>query len=368
MNRIGFIVNPIAGMGGAVGLKGTDGRETYLKAVSLGARPIAPKRAEAFLSEIKSLEKNVEIYSGAASMGEYNAERCGFKPRVVGERKEETSSEDTKKTASMMKDLQVDILVFCGGDGTSRDIYDAIDTSIPVLGIPAGVKMYSAVFSTTPLSAARVVSKFLRGSLPLKEAEVLDADEESIRRGELKVRLYGYLLTPYEPSLTQGTKVSTLLTEDEMLNQLGIAKYVVEEMEPEVIYVVGPGTTTREILGLLGEEKTLLGVDIIKNRKIIAKDATEKEIIELIKDKKSKIIVSPIGGQGFIFGRGNLQISDKVIREIGKENIIVVATKEKLNNLKVLRVDTGDPELDLSFKGFIRVISDYREERVVMVE
>jgi predicted polyphosphate/ATP-dependent NAD kinase len=366
--RIGFIVNPIAGMGGAVGLKGTDGRDVLMKAISLGAKPVAPARAESFLSELASFKGGLTLLVGAGAMGEDEASRIGLAHSVVGVKKEITSSEDTKNAVKQMRDLGVDLLVFCGGDGTARDVLDANLGSIPVLGVPTGVKMHSAVFAASPRSAAAIALKFLRCGLPLKEAEVMDVDEEAYREGRLSARLYGYLLTPYEPELLQGSKVESPAVESELHNQAAIALYVIEEMENDTIYIIGPGTTTRTIADLLDQEKTLLGVDLFCNKKLLLKDVNEAQIIEAIKGKNAKIIVTPIGGQGFIFGRGNLQISPRVIRLVGPENIIVIATRTKLRGLTRLRVDTGDPDLDKVLSGYRRVITDYREEQLLRVE
>lgn len=365
---LGFIINPIAGMGGSVGLKGTDGEETLVKALKMGAEPIAPRKGELFLLEMKRLKDQIKLYTGAGLMGQDEALNCGYEPIVIGERKERTSADDTKEAASEMLKKGIDLLVFCGGDGTARDLCDAIDMNVPVLGVPSGVKMYSGVFSVNPSSAAKVAIKFLIEGLPIREMEVLDADEEAIRQNQLKIKLYGYMLTPYEPKLIQGVKTVSPTFDDEVANQKGIAKYIVEEMRDNVLYIIGPGTTTREILNLLGENKTLMGVDLVFNRKLVARDVNEKQILDAIKGKEAKIIVSPIGGQGFIFGRGNLQISSRVIKAVGVENVIVIATKGKLRELSSLRVDTGDPDVDSSFRGFIRVVSDYREETIFKVE
>ncbi|MEM0050241.1 MAG: ATP-NAD kinase family protein [Candidatus Bathyarchaeia archaeon] len=367
---IGLIVNPIAGMGGSVSLKGTDGEEILEKALSLGAKPVAPRRAEIFLLHLKNLiNEEINLLVGAGWMGEFEAMRVGFEHTVIGQRKERTTADDTKEIAVKMLESNVSLLVFCGGDGTAKDIFDVIGLRLPVLGVPSGVKMYSAVFATTPESAARVVSRFLFEGLPLREAEVMDVDEEAFRENSLSVKLYGYMLIPYEPDLIQGAKEVSIFTEDELRNQAAVALYFIEKvMEPDTIYILGPGTTTRAIAALLNEEKTLLGVDLLLNGKIIKYDVNEAEILEAIRSKKAKIVVTPIGGQGFIFGRGNQQISPEVIRKVGPENIIVIATKHKVSGLSCLRVDTGDQEIDRMLRGFMRVIIDYGEECLMPVK
>jgi predicted polyphosphate/ATP-dependent NAD kinase len=177
----------------------------------------------------------------------------------------------------------------------------------------------------------------------------------------LSAELYGYLLSPYEPHLIQGNKMASPMTESEVENQAAISIYIIEEMKPQIIYIIGPGTTTRTISDLLDQEKTLLGVDIFQEKKIIAKDVSEKQILQAIREKDAKIIVTPIGGQGFIFGRGNQQISSEVIHQVGIDNIVVVATKGKLDRFESLRVDTGDTELDKQLKAHgIEVVVDYK--------
>ncbi len=366
---LGLIVNPVAGMGGAVGLKGTDGRAVLKKAVSLGAKPIAPARAEFFLSELKFADEKIRLVVGAGNMGEEEAISCGFACTVLGERKKETTAEDTREIARKIADAKADLLVFCGGDGTARNILEEIKMDIPVLGVPTGVKMHSSVFAVDTKATAKIAIRFLWGELPLREAEVMDVDENAFRAGRVSSRLYGYLLTPYEPYLIQGAKMASPITESELRNQAAIAIYIIENMKPDVAYIIGPGTTTRTIGDLLDAKKTLLGVDIFYNKKIVASDVNEQQILEKIRGKTAQIIVTPIGGQGFIFGRGNQQISPEVIHRVGLDNIVVVTTAGKLRRLKSLRVDTGDPNLDDAFRAHsLKVVADYKTEYAMPVE
>jgi predicted polyphosphate/ATP-dependent NAD kinase len=263
----------------------------------------------------------------------------------------------------------VDLLVYCGGDGTTRDIQQAIDMKVPVIGVPTGVKMHSAMFAVSPGAAARVAIRFLWDWLPLREAEVMDIDEEAFRQGHLSAQLYGYMLSPFEPHLIQGNKLESPTTVNEVENQAAIAVYMIEEMQPDVLHILGPGTTTRTVADLLDQKKTLLGVDIIQNKQIIAHDVNENQILETISGKPAKIIVTPIGGQGIIFGRGNQQISSKVIRQVGLKNITVIATRSKLERLKSLRVDTGDTDLDDTFrKSGVCAVSDYKTTVEMSIE
>jgi predicted polyphosphate/ATP-dependent NAD kinase len=368
MKTVGFIVNPIAGMGGAVGLKGTDGREVLERAIIFGAKPMSPARAESFLFELAPMKERLRLIVGTGKMGEDEARNCGFTFTVLGKRRKRTIAEDTIEVAKKIADVGVNLLVFCGGDGTARDVLNAVDIKLPVLGVPTGVKMHSAVFAVGPQAAARIATEFLWQKLPLREAEVMDVDEEAFREDRLSAKLYGYMLIPYEPSFIQGAKMANPMTESALRNQAAIAIYVIEEMKSDVVYIVGPGTTTRTIADLLDEKKTLLGVDLFCNKKLIANDVNEKQILKKTKGKHAQIIVTPIGGQGFIFGRGNLQISPAVIQQVGRKNIVVIATEDKIKKLKKLRVDTGDPNLDHKLEGEIKVITDYKKELVMHVE
>lgn len=366
---IGFIVNPVAGMGGAVGLKGTDGKSILQKALSLGAKPVAAARAQSFLSELKPVEEKLRLLVGPGAMGEETAKNCGLCSIVVGKWKEETTAEDTRRIAERMVALKADLLVFCGGDGTARNILEAVGVRVPSLGVPTGVKMHSAVFAVDPKAAAQITEHFLLGDFQLREAEVMDVDEEAFRAGRVSAELYGYLLAPYEPHLIQEAKMASLLTEEELRNQAAIAIFIIELMKPNHVYIMGPGTTIRTIGDLLDLDKTLLGVDLLLNKKIIGRDFNEQQILRTLRGREAVIVVTPIGGQGFVFGRGNQQISSKVIRKVGLNNILVVATRSKLDSLRSLRVDTGDFELDKLFKarGF-DVVVDYKIFRKMVVE
>ena len=367
MKLIGFIVNPIAGMGGAVGLKGTDGN-IYVEALKLGAKSVAPEKAKQFLSNIKS-EGGLFILAAPGCMGENIVKNFGIEYSVVGSLgSEATSAEDTKRIVKEMLNDDVDLLVFVGGDGTARDIYDVIGLKKPVIGVPSGVKMFSSVFAVNAKAAAEVVDAFVKGNVDIEEKEVLDINEEAFRRSKLEVKLYGYLKVPTVKELVQLGKEPTRASESQRENQRSIAKYVVENIDKDTLYLLGPGTTTRTIADELKVKKTLLGVDAVHDGKLVDEDLNEIGIMKLLeKFVKVKIIVSPIGGQGFIFGRGNQEFSPKVIRSVGKKNIVIVATRGKVSKLRCLRVDTGDVEVDDMLKGYIKVITNYNEETIMKV-
>ncbi len=361
---LGLIINPIAGLGGRVGLKGSDGAEIQEKALALGAVPQSKARAIQALERIKNVEA-LEIITYPGEMGEDAARTCGFEPTVVGSIKSgETNAEDTGNAAQDMLHMQADLLLFAGGDGTARDIYNAVRTDMPALGIPAGVKIHSGVFATNPRGAGELAAMYLQGRVTsLREAEVMDIDEEACRRGVVTAKLYGYLKIPFRTSLVQNLKIASA-AEGASLDS--IAYDVVEHMEDECLYIIGPGTTTRAITTELGLDKTLIGVDVVLNRELLAADVNESQLLALVEGCRARIIVTPIGGQGCILGRGNQQISPKVIKKVGQENIIVVSTREKLYALgqQPLWVDTGDPEVDRMLTGYTRVVTGYNERAV----
>ncbi|MHA1106735.1 MAG: ATP-NAD kinase family protein [Promethearchaeota archaeon] len=351
MRKIGLIVNPIAGMGGSVGLKGTDG-DTFKKAIKMGAKPITPDRIRSFLSNIKTKGK-FHLLVAPGNMGANIVKETGIEFEIIGDINQETTAEDTKKIAKLMKQQDIELLIFCGGDGTARDIHDAIGLSIPVVAIPSGVKMFS-------------FDKFIKETMEIQENEVLDINEESFREGLLDSRLYGYLNVPKVINLLQAGKDSSKTGRSIEENKHEIAQHVIENLEEDTLYLLGPGTTVKAITDQL---KSLLGVDALYNNKIIGIDVNERGILELLnKCVRAKIIVSPIGGQGFIFGRGNKQITPKILEKIEKKNVIIVSTEEKIKSLRCLMVDTGDDITDEMLKGLVKVIIGYKEELIIEIE
>jgi len=370
IKKLGLIVNPIAGMGGAVGLKGTDGQEILERALALGAVPTSPNRSIEALKRITPIKENLELITYPNEMGEKEARECNVDPLVIGSiEKERTTSTDTKNAAKDMVRLQVDLLLFAGGDGTARDICEIVGDKLPVLGIPTGVKIHSGVFAINPRSAGDLAVLYLQGKQTgIHEAEVMDIDEQAFRENRVSAKLYGYLRVPFEKMMVQSSKVGGIVGEEIAME--AIASEIVENLQDNYLYIVGPGTTTRPIFEKLGLKKTLLGVDVIYNRELVASDVNESLLLNLIKDKQVKIIVTVIGGQGFIFGRGSQQISPEVIKNVGHENIIVVATETKLASLqgRPLLVDTGDEEVDQMLSGYIRVIIGYGRSGIYKVK
>ncbi|ADV65329.1 ATP-NAD kinase family protein [Desulfurococcus mucosus] len=364
--KVGFIVNPIAGMGGRVGLKGTDG-EAYKTALERGAEPVSPRRAVEFLNHVSS--KCFEIYSAPGIMGADEVSESVHRDRlamIVGSTRKgaSTTREDTVRIAGEMKRL-VDILVFVGGDGTARDIHEAVDGELPVLGVPSGVKMYSSVFAVNPRAAAELLVRFINGETVIEEREVVDVDEHAFRLDRVSLRIYGYVKTPVYHGLLQSSK-SVYAGMDEELNKEAIAEYIVETMEHGTPYILGPGSTVKAVCSKLGVSCTLLGVDVVLNGGVVVKDAWEKHLLEILDTYgTAKLVVTPIGGQGFLFGRGNQQLSPRVLSLIGRSNVIVVATESKIRQLKELLIDTGDPAVDKMLEGYYKVVVGYGRYRVV---
>ncbi len=367
--RLGLIVNPMAGIGGKVGLKGSDGAEIQQKAFALGAEPEAGIRAKQALEVIGDELGGIDILTPPGDMGEKVVERLGFSPRVIGEiSKGATTGEDTRLAARALLQSEVDLLMFAGGDGTARDVYQGIENQLPLIGIPAGVKIHSAVFATHPRAAGELASLYFKnGGMRMVEKEVVDLDEEAYRQGVISTRLYGFLMVPYHRRLVQNSKAPTTTSDEAQMG--AIAWEVVENMQEGGLYILGPGTTTRAIAKRLGFEKTLVGVDVISRDKLIALDVNEQQLLNLTRDRETVMILTPIGGQGFLFGRGNQPISPRVIRRIGRENIQVICTTGKLHSFRgiPLLVDTGDEVLDIELSGHVSIITGYKERAVYKI-
>ncbi len=375
--KIGLLVNPIAGMGGRVGLKGTDG--VVEEAIRRGAKPVAPDRAKEYLDALKRLEQTMnltfELITCPNEMGARVTTESNLPHKVVTVMVSGwTSSDDTKRCTEALYHEGVRLLVFVGGDGTARDILDAVQEynleDLMVLGVPSGVKMYSGIFVVNPRDAAEVVRLVSEGRTTPSEFEIMDADEEAIREDRFIIKLYGYLKGPSVPARFQGTKQASPETIDEHQAQEAIARFIIEEINLDEYYILGPGTTVRKITELLDLEKTTLGVDVLHNGQI-HKDLNESKILEFIADfDKAWIVVSPIGHQGMLFGRGNQQISPRIIERVGRDHIRVICTPAKLRDIEggTLKVDTGDSEIDELLRGRIKVITDYNEMRLVKIE
>jgi len=382
VKRLGLIVNPVAGVGGRVGLKGSDGADIVRRALELGALRESPQRAQLALRRLDSLREHLEIVTYAGEMGADEARACGFDATVAGEPAAlaQTTAADTEAAARALRDAGVELLLFAGGDGTARNVFNAVGDSVAVLGIPAGVKIHSAVFANTAAAAGDLAALYLQGrreAMRLREAEVMDIDEGAFRQGRVSARLYGYLRVPYQRTLVQSAKAGGVAGDAAEL--AGVAHDVVNDMPPRTLYLLGPGTTTRAVGEALGLPKTLLGVDAVRDRELVGVDLNEAQILELLDRHgggkpggpapQARIVITVIGGQGHIFGRGNQQLSPRVIRRVGPANVIVVATQTKLLSLGggPLLVDTGDPALDAELGGYTKVVTGLGERMMYKV-
>lgn len=370
MKKLGLIVNPLAGIGGRVALKGSDGTDIVRKAFEMGAVCLSPQRATEALEKLAPVKDRFEIVTYPFEMGEYEAREAGLDPQVVGSiQRGVTTSEDTKRAARDLRDKDVDLILFAGGDGTARDIYDAIGGQYPVIGIPTGCKIHSGVYASTPRAGGELAALYLLGQVTrTTELEVMDIDEVAFRSGVVKAKLYGYLQVPDDRRFTQGAKAGgSTVNEEFYIRQIG--ERIVEDMKPDRVYLIGSGTTTRSIMEQLGLPKTLLGIDVVENKRLVASDVTERQLLDIVDGRPATIIVTVIGGQGYIFGRGNQQLSPEVIRKVGPENIVIVATANKINLLpdRQLRVDTGDEELDDTLRGYKKVVTSYSQLAVLKV-
>jgi len=390
--KLGFVVNPFAGIGGPVALKGSDGKATVELALSRGAELLAEKRAAIAMQKISPEDCEMTIYTAEDSMGENVLRAQGLPCERIYKAGDSLSATDTKNVIRLFVEKEVDLIVFAGGDGTARDVLDAMvevvggdnTPAIPVIGIPAGVKIHSAVYATTPVHAGELIDLILSGeAVSLHEAQVMDLDEDAFREGRVNARCYGYLSVPVDDTRMQLSKQGGLNHHEIAVQE--IAADIIETMEPDVFYLIGSGSTTAEIMSQLSLPNTLLGIDIVYNQELIASDVDEQTILKTINNHPAKIVVTIIGGQGHVFGRGNQQISARVIRQVTgckrlqsstdddaqskapmgiQRGIIIIATNEKLRSLdkRPMIVDTGDVDLDEQLAGLYPVITGYQQK------
>lgn len=363
--KLGFIINPIAGIGGSVALKGSDGVGIAEQAIALGAQAKSNQRAALALSVLLPYKNDIEVVTVNGEMGEQCAKSLGFNTQLAYQSQLPTTPQDTENAVNALLDQQVDIILFAGGDGTARNICSQVEDKCPVLGIPAGCKIHSGVYAVTPKAAGRVIEMMVTNQLvTLSEADVMDIDESLFREGVVKAKRYGEMQVPCELRYVQAVK-SGGKESDELVLQ-DIAAHVIDELE-ECFTVVGSGSTTAFLMEEMALENTLLGVDLIQEQTLIASDVTEPELWHQIEQRQGetiKLVITLIGGQGHIFGRGNQQLSPRVIRAIGKENIIIIATKTKLAALdsRPLIADTGDEELDQALSGYMPIVTGYKDQ------
>ncbi|WP_435363711.1 ATP-NAD kinase family protein [Haloarchaeobius sp. DYHT-AS-18] len=357
--RIGVVVNPIAGMGGRVGLKGTDGKVDEARA--RGATERAPGRAVEALSALRAAATDdLTVFTAAGGLGADECAEAGLDAAVVYHPEDagstgDTTAADTRAAVRAFLDEGVDLVFFVGGDGTAVDVAETINdagSDVPMLGVPAGVKIYSSVFGVTPKDAGRIAATFDR----VADREVNDIDEDAYRGGEVHTELKAVVRVPVADAVQSSKQVGGGTIES-------LAGGFASETDPDVTYVLGPGSTVGAIKRQLGFEPSPLGVDVWRDGEVLVRDGTEAEILAALGDR-NEVVVSPIGGQGFIFGRGNHQISPDVIRQ---STVTVVASREKLDGVGVLRVDTDDEAVDESLRGWQKVRVGRYEHRLLKV-
>ncbi|MFG1545232.1 MAG: ATP-NAD kinase family protein [Thermoplasmataceae archaeon] len=350
----GFFVNPIAGCGSMQGMKGSD----YMKmsecreSVSLGL-------AVEFLRRIN--HENITFLIPSGDMGEKAFTIAGLHNyRTIYDPAAPSTSMDTKKFVEILSKGSPGILVFFGGDGTARDIVDT-HPAFPVIGVPAGSKMYSSVFAISLDSAVRVFNDVASGMVEdFVPSEVIDLDERVYSTGRIETRFYGELLVPNSSRILMESKAE--YTDDYVQDA---AEYIHDHIENDVDYLIGPGTTCKSVLALFGQKGSILGFDLFRNGRIMETSMNEARLYE-IASSSTRMIISPIGGQGFLLGRGNREISPRVLKKIDPRNITVIASPRKLENLKVLYIDTGGEKI--AFPQYVRVLYGYGKFKMVKVE
>ncbi|RTZ98239.1 MAG: ATP-NAD kinase [Candidatus Neomarinimicrobiota bacterium] len=378
MTRIGILVNPDAGLGGRLGYKGTDGRAAEARAAGAVDRS-GPRMTDALsrFSELLShLREAPHLMSCSGRMGS-DWIPAGISFEEVVRAPAESTAEDTRRAVSELLDANIDLLFYAGGDGTTRDIVAALEeaqrTDLPLVGVPTGVKMHSGCFAATPRAAAEVLAAWLAGDLMLASTEVMDLDEEAYREGEWKVRMYAEVQTPSSPRWMQGAKMRVAAAEEEEVLE-GLAAHVGElaQENPGMLIIWGSGGTLRAMSENLGMQTTLLGIDASRDGVLVGRDLAEDGLLELLDGNGSAgvlLLLSPMGGQGFLIGRGNLQLSPEVLRAVGVDNILGVATPGKLAILSELRIDSGDSGLDADIRErrYLRVLQGFRTTRLIKV-
>lgn len=363
MTKLGLLVNPVAGIGGRVGLRGSDGADTVRRALSLGAVPESGRKTLRALLRLRKIREKLDILTCPGAMGADVCREAGLSCSVAAPGTGElTTAEDTIRAARLLRDAGTELILFAGGDGTARNILDAVGTSVPVLGIPAGCKIHSAVYALTPEKAGLAASRYITASVKrTREAEVMDIDEELFRQNIVSARLYGYLAVPDGSGLIQNLKSGG--ARGARMSQQILAEYLVQTLEDDVLYIIGTGSTTAAVMERLGLPGTLLGVDLVFQKKLLAADCTEQQILRMMQEyERVKVLVTVIGGQGYVFGRGNQQISAEVLRRVRREDIIIAATPEKMLEFvgRPLYADTGDEELNRRLSGYVRVVTGYQ--------
>lgn len=368
MIKLGLIINPYAGIGGAVGLKGSDGETTRAEALARGAQRKAMSRTAQALAELSAFRQRFIFITVKGEMGSDTLDALGLPYELLATDIPATQTQaiHTQQAAKHMLEQNLDMLIFAGGDGTARDICAIVGDAVPVLGIPAGVKIHSGVFGITPKATGEVLLALLQGQLvDIREAEVRDLDEDAFRHDQVKAKHYGEMRVPQLGHFVQAVKQGGVEVEELVLAD--IAAWITRNLEDDTLYLIGSGKTTAAIMEELYLDNTLLGVDAVLNNQQIGKDLTAKQIQQLLEQHpNAKAVLSVMGGQGHVFGRGNQQFTPAILRKLGKKNIILVSAKSKITALngRPLIIDSGDPQLDQEWAGTIEIITGYNDQIV----
>lgn len=371
MLTLGLLINPVAGLGGSVALKGSDGVDVQVEARRRGGAARGARRAARALAAAGAAARRARWLTWDGDMGAAALTTAGLPARVLGAPAVPPGAADTRRAARALRDAGADLIVFCGGDGTARDLLEAIDRTIPVLGVPSGVKMHSGVFATTPEAAGEIVRALVDGGLVrAAEADVRDLDEAALREGAVRPRFYGELSVPEQGGFLQHTKEGG--RESEPLALQEIVAEVTERMRAEPgLYVLGPGSSVAAIKAALGMQVTLVGVDVWSDGTQIGRDVDAAWLEQrLAGAERPTLIVSFTRQQGFLLGRGNQQLTPAVLRRIGRERLWVVGTRTKLLSLegRALLVDTDDADLDRKLSGLVEVITGYQDSLYYRVD
>ncbi|MFT4470112.1 ATP-NAD kinase family protein [Arthrobacter sulfonylureivorans] len=371
--RIGLIVNPVAGLGGPAGLKGSDGTDIQAEALRRGSVPRSAARMGRMLRELRRRDVPVWLLAAPGPLGEDAARAAGWEPDAVvpwpgATPHAPTTAADTTAAAAALTARGVDVLVFAGGDGTARDVAAGLGPDDVVLGLPAGVKMQSGVFARSPESAAGILADAARGVGTTSVAEVVDIDEQARREGIISSTLYGQLRVLGTRAQMQGGKVGSRSEPREVLG--GIAAECAGRIDPEAMCLLGPGTTVAAVAAGMGLDSTLLGVDVLHRGRLVATDCSAAELHQVTAGHRLQVLLSPVGGQGFLLGRGNQQLDEALLARLSPAEMLIVCTPEKLGALGggPFYVDVPGPDLAAALTGPRRVVTGRRQEAVVRLQ
>ncbi|MGR2662039.1 ATP-NAD kinase family protein [Chromobacterium haemolyticum] len=355
--RVGLIINPLAGLGGALARHGSDG----LNPAWIKTQPTRAANRAAEAIAVLDPERSIQWLAGPGRMGAALLMALGCDCLAVGEASEPSTAADTRRLARRLANAGVDLLLFAGGDGSARDIMDAVGESVAVLGIPAGVKMQSAVFGVSPQAAGRLALSFLAGGRRMTApSEVVDLDEAELNTGRVQPRLYGYLATPQDPRWLQAKKARSLPDDRSAAESLAASQ---RPHFARGLHLIGPGSTTWALKRQLGLDGSLIGIDIVQDGRLLARDADEATLWAAIQRQHPRLWLTVIGGQGYVIGRGNAPLSPRVLAAIGRQAITLLVTPRKLLSLAgmPLRIDSGCMDVDTQLAGPVRVITGPRD-------